>query len=158
MYLKRYHQLEISVSGVWRVLRRHHLNRLPTSQRHKPHKERWRLDEKPQPGLCLQVDVKFISPLAGRPKRLYQHTAIDDCTRLRVLRIHERLNQKTAIQFIDLVLDRLPFKVETVQTDNGGLGVSVDVAPRNWSVSSIFVPVRPDVTGSPAQAGTLRQP
>jgi len=37
-----------------------------------------------------------------------------------VLRIYERLNQKTAIQFIDLVLDRLPFKVETVQTDNGG--------------------------------------
>ena len=37
MYLKRYHQLEISVSGVWRVLRRLHLNRLPSSQRYKPH-------------------------------------------------------------------------------------------------------------------------
>src|SRR6266581_4049968 len=92
----------------------------PRSQRYKPHKERWKLYEKPQPGNCLQVDVKFISPLAGHHKRLYQYTAIDDCTRLRVLRIYERLNQKTAIQFIDLVLDRLPFKVETVQTDNGG--------------------------------------
>jgi len=120
MYLKRYHQLEISVSGIWRVLRRHNLSRLPQSQRYKPHKERWKLYEKPRPGQCLQVDVKFISPIAGHRKRLYQYTAIDDCTRLRVLRIYERLNQKTAIQFIDLVLDRLPFKVETVQTDNGG--------------------------------------
>jgi transposase len=53
MYLKRYHQLEISVSGVWRVLRRRNLNRLPSSQRYKRHKERWRLYEKPQPGQCL---------------------------------------------------------------------------------------------------------
>ena len=37
-----------------------------------------------------------------------------------MLRIYERLNQKTAIQFVDLVFDRLPVKVETVQTDNGG--------------------------------------
>lgn len=49
MHLKRYHQLEISISGVWGVLRRHQLNRLPSSQRYKPHKERWKLDEKPNP-------------------------------------------------------------------------------------------------------------
>ena len=42
-----------------------------------------------------------------------------DRTRLRVLRIYPQNNQKTAIQFIDYVAQRLPFTIETIQTDNG---------------------------------------
>lgn len=119
MYLKRYHDIEISQSGVWRILKRLDLNRLPASQRYKSHDRRWKRYEKPLPGHQLQIDVKFIAPVGGRKKRFYQFTAIDDCTRLRVLRIYERLNQKTAIQFVDYVLEKLPFIVEKVQTDNG---------------------------------------
>ena len=37
MYLKRYHDISISHSGVWRILKRLQLNRLPASQRHKRH-------------------------------------------------------------------------------------------------------------------------
>ncbi|MEU9147265.1 integrase core domain-containing protein [Streptomyces sp. NPDC048349] len=44
---------------------------------------------------------------------------MDDCTRLRVLRIYPRCDQKTAVQFLDYVLERLPFRVEVIQTDNG---------------------------------------
>jgi transposase InsO family protein len=44
---------------------------------------------------------------------------IDDCTRLRVLRIYPHSDQKTAIQFLDYVIARLPFPVEKIQTDNG---------------------------------------
>jgi transposase InsO family protein len=72
------------------------------------------------PGHAVQVDVKFIAPLARTSrKKYYQFTAIDDCTRLRVLPIYDRLNQKTAIQFTDFVLDKFPFRVEVIQTDNG---------------------------------------
>jgi transposase InsO family protein len=49
----------------------------------------------------------------------YQFTAIDDCTRIRVLRIYDRLNQQSAIRFVDYVLEKLPFSVEVIQTDNG---------------------------------------
>ncbi len=63
--------------------------------------------------------MKLIAPLKGTRKRCYRFTAVDDCTRLRVLRLYDRLNEKTAIQFIDYVLERLPFRIETVQTDNG---------------------------------------
>jgi transposase InsO family protein len=119
MYLRRYHEIEVSTSGVWRILKRLAFNRLPTSQRYKRHQDRWKRYEKPQPGHRVQVDVKFIAPLTGVRKRYYQFTAIDDCTRLRVLRIYERLNQKTAIQFMDYVLEKLPFRVDVVQTDNG---------------------------------------
>jgi transposase InsO family protein len=32
---------------------------------------------------------------------------------------YDRLNQKTAIQFVDYALERLPFRVEVIHTDNG---------------------------------------
>ena len=65
--------------------------------------------------------MKFIEPLGqkGPKKRYYQYTAIDDCTRLRVLRAYPRNDQTTAIAFIDHVLSKLPFAIDQVQTDNG---------------------------------------
>jgi transposase InsO family protein len=121
MYLKSYHDIQISNSGVWRILKRLQLNRLPASQRYKRHDKRWKRYEKPLPGHRVQLDVKFIQPLPGAPKakKYYQFTAIDDCTRLRVLRIYDRCTQQTAIQFLDYLLERLPFRVEVIQTDNG---------------------------------------
>jgi transposase InsO family protein len=120
MYLKRYHDIDISDSGVWRILKRLDMNRLPASQRYKRHKDRWKRYEKALPGHRIQIDVKFVTPISGRKKKkYYQFTAIDDCTRLRILRIYDRCNQKTSIQFLDHVLSKLPFKVEIVQTDNG---------------------------------------
>ena len=120
MYLKRYHDIEISQSGVWRILKRLEMNRLPSSQRHKPLERRWKRYEKQQPGHRIQMDVKFIEPLKGaRKPRYYQFTAIDDCTRLRVLRIYDKNNQATAIQFLDYVCQKLPFRIDTIQTDNG---------------------------------------
>jgi transposase InsO family protein len=119
MYLKRYHDIELSPSGIWRILKRLDMSRLPSSQRYRRQRERWKRYEKPEPGHRVQVDVKFISPLPGSRRKYYQFTAIDDCTRLRVLRIYDRLNQKTAVQFLDYVLAKLPFRVERIQTDNG---------------------------------------
>jgi hypothetical protein len=105
MYLKRYHDVQISQSGVWRILQRVDLSRLPAYQRAD---RKWKRYEKPRPGHTVQVDVKFIAPLSSSSrKKYYQFTAIDDCTRIRVLRIY-RLNQKTAIQFADYLLDKFP--------------------------------------------------
>lgn len=108
MYLKRYHEIVVSPSGIWRILKRLEMSRLPSSQRYKRQKERWKRYEKPLPGHAVQVDVKFIAPFAGSRKKHYQFTAIDDCTRLRVLKIYERLNQKTAIDFVDYALGETP--------------------------------------------------
>ena len=67
----------------------------------------------------MQLDVKFLERIPGTRRRLYQFTAIDDCTRIRVLKIYDACNQRTAAQFIDEVVRRLPFRVHVVQTDNG---------------------------------------
>jgi transposase InsO family protein len=122
MYLKRYHDVTVSKSGVWRILKRLDMNRLPSSQRYKTHKQRWKRYEKKRPGHHVQIDVKFLAPIKGKDGRLrkhYQFTAIDDCTRLRVLRVYPRCDMQTAIAFVDYVAERLPFRIDTIQTDNG---------------------------------------
>ena len=118
-YLKRFHQLTVAVSSVHRILVRHDLNRLPANQKHRAHARRWQRYEKPQPGHRLQIDVKFLERIPGTRKRFYQFTAIDDCTRIRVLKVYDACTQGTAIRFMDDVLRRLPFRVQVVQTDNG---------------------------------------
>src|SRR5207244_6207787 len=50
-------------SGVWRILNRLDMNRLPSSQRYRRHVDRWKRYEKPLPGHRVQIDVKFIAPL-----------------------------------------------------------------------------------------------
>src|SRR2546427_11140872 len=40
MYLTRYHELAVSTSGIWRILKRLGLSRLPASQRHGPYHDR----------------------------------------------------------------------------------------------------------------------
>jgi hypothetical protein len=95
MYLNRYHDVTISDSGVWRILKRLDLSRLPASQRYKRLDRRYQRYEKQLPGHQVQIDVKFIAPVPGaKARKYYQFTAIDDCTRLRVLRIYPRLNQR----------------------------------------------------------------
>jgi transposase InsO family protein len=64
--------------------------------------------------------VKFVDAIQGfgRRKKFYQFTAIDDCTRLKVLRLYPHCDMKTAIQFYDYSASRLPFKIQRVQTDS----------------------------------------
>jgi transposase InsO family protein len=64
------------------------------------------------------MDVKFLERIPGTRKRLYQFTAIDDCTRFAcsrsttpATRARRSLRRRG--------LRRLPFRVQVVQTDNG---------------------------------------
>jgi transposase InsO family protein len=118
-YLRRFHQVSLACSSVHRILAKHGMNRLPTNQKYRTHGRRWKRYEKPQPGHRLQLDVKFLERLPSTGRRLYQFTAIDDCTRLRVLKVYDACNQRTAIRFVDDVVRRLPFRVQVIQTDNG---------------------------------------
>jgi transposase InsO family protein len=118
-YLQRYHDVYVSGTGVWRILTRLKMSRLPQNQRYQRMQNRWKRYEKPEPGHRLHVDVKFLERIPEKRGRYYQYTAIDDCTRLRVLKIYDRCNQKTSMQFVDYALSRLPFRAQVIQTDNG---------------------------------------
>ena len=89
-YLQRFHRITVARSSVHRILTRNGLSRLPANQKHCAHGKRWQRYEKPQPGHRLQLDVKFLERIPGTRRRLYQFTAIDDCTRIRVLKVSAR--------------------------------------------------------------------
>lgn len=58
-YLARYHDIKISDAGVYRILRRHGLSKLPRGTRvRKIHTKRY---EQQVPGHQIQVDVKFLT-------------------------------------------------------------------------------------------------
>ena len=118
-YLKRYHDITVSGSGVYRALKRNGYNRLPrNAKRRTVQTVRY---EKQVPGHHIQVDVKFlIFPQPdGTKVRRFQYTAIDDATRIRALKIHEKHNQQNAINFVDHVIRKFPIRIQTVRTDNG---------------------------------------
>ena len=73
----------------------------------------------------MQMNVKFLERIPGTRKRLSRFTAIDDCTRIRVLKVYEVCNQRSAIQFLNEARQRLPFRIQFIQTDNGRVPVRV---------------------------------
>ena len=103
--------MKVSSSGVYSVLKRNTLNRLPTNQRKRSLKA-FKRYEKQVPGHRIQVDVKFLDlqTKQGGKIRRYQYTAIDDATRARVLKIYERHTQKNAIDFVDYFSKRFPLE------------------------------------------------
>jgi transposase InsO family protein len=118
-YLERYHGIKISCSSVYRTLIRNGVGPLPKQVgRRALHTRRY---AKEVPGHHVQVDVKFLSfkTEAGGCARRFQYTAIDDATRIRALKIYPHHNQSSAIDFIDYVVEKFPFRVHTVRTDWG---------------------------------------
>jgi transposase InsO family protein len=118
-YLERYHGITTSASTVYRTLIRNGLSRLPkTTGRRTVHARRY---SKSVPGHHIQVDVKFLKLTrpSGSTVRRFQYTAIDDATRIRALKIYQRHNQQGAIDFIDYVIEKFPFRIHTIRTDRG---------------------------------------
>ena len=116
---KRYPDIKTSDATVYRVCKRHGMNRLPNRVgRRAVHTPRY---EKQVPGHPVQVDVKFLTLTRkkGASVRRYQYTAIDDATRVRALKIYRRHTQANAIDFINYVVEKFPFRIRTIRTDRG---------------------------------------
>ena len=56
---------------------------------------------------------------AGKKIKRFQYTAIDDSTRIRALKVFEKHNQISSIDFMNYVVQKFPFRIHTIQTDNG---------------------------------------
>ena len=118
-YLERYHSFKTSSSSVTRTLKRNGIGPLPRNVgRRALHTHRY---AKQVPGHQVQIDVKFLTLVTtdGKKPRRYQYTAIDDATRIRALKIYQKHNQKSAIDFVDYVMEKFPFRIHTVRTDRG---------------------------------------
>ena len=77
-------------------------------------------------------------------KRLYQFTAIDDCTRMRVLALYSSRSAINAAHFVrNCLLPQFPFPIQRIQSDRGGefIGVEFQDALRDSRIK--FRPNRP---------------
>lgn len=77
------------------------------------------------PGEKVQIDVKFVpyecmSPeLQELGEKYYQYTAIDEYTRMRYTWFTNEHSTYMSSEFVKRVVKYFPFKIKTIQTDNG---------------------------------------
>jgi transposase InsO family protein len=94
-------------------------------KRKRPTRASRRYPELETPGEKVQIDVKEVpyhclKGAARRDgKRLYQWTAIDECTRLRYVFGYEEHTPENSVNFLNRLRKAFPFQIQTVQTDNG---------------------------------------
>lgn len=78
------------------------------------------------PGERIQIDVKYVptncltKDQREAGEKYYQYTAIDEYTRQRVLWASKEHNTYASARFVEVVLKKFPYKIECIQTDNGG--------------------------------------
>jgi len=109
-----------SVTALYRLLRREGVIPPPARKRRRKPKP---YEPVRVPGERIQVDVKYVpkeclvGALSG--KKLYQYTAIDECTRWRYAVIYDELSAWNSMHFVKELIKRFPFEIACVQTDNG---------------------------------------
>ena len=52
-------------------------------------------------------------------QRCFQYTALDDCTRFRVLRLYRRLHHRSSLAFLAELRRAFPFPIQRLQCDHG---------------------------------------
>lgn len=90
-----------------------------------PRKHNRRYPELLTPGEKVQIDVKEVpyhclkGAVKRDGKRLYQWTAIDECTRIRFIYGFEEHTPENSVKFLMMLQKVFPFKIQVIQTDNG---------------------------------------
>src|SRR5690348_7200931 len=75
--------------------------------------------------------------------RCYQFTAIDDCTRMRALKLYANKNAHSAADFLSHALQSFPFPVQRVQTDRGAEFVNEGFQQKLRETFIKFRPINP---------------
>lgn len=61
----------------------------------------------------------FFNDKVGRRVKRFQYTAIDDCTRIRALKVYSAHTQASSTGFLNHVIETFPFRIKMIRTDNG---------------------------------------
>lgn len=74
----------------------------------------------PYPGCKVQIDVKYVpSYCVADDKKYYQYTAKDECSRWTYREMYEEHSTFSSAEFLRHFIEKAPFQVREVQTDNG---------------------------------------
>jgi transposase InsO family protein len=130
--LKRLYNLNLSLATIHKVLKRNAVKPLIRSRRNT--KRRYACSI---PGERVQLDTCKIA------QSLYQYTAVDDCTRYRVLGLYNRRSAPNTLLFIEKLLEEMPFPIQRIQTDRGREFFAVKVQERLMNYGIKFRPIKP---------------
>lgn len=131
--LKRLYSMSLSLASIHKVLSRNKVRPLQKIRR----KNGVKSYNRPIPGDRVQMDTKKLAP--GK----YQYTAIDDCTRWRVLGIYARRSAANSLLFLERILEEFPFPIQRVQTDRGREFFALKVQERLMEYGIKFRPIKP---------------
>ena len=111
-----------SITGLYRCMKR--LGRKAEKAKKPAYKPK-PYEQATLPGEKVQIDVKVVpsSCIVGQAKeqgeKMYQYTAIDECTRFRFIAAFKEQSTYSSMLFLQQLIRRFPFKIHKVQTDNG---------------------------------------
>jgi len=142
--LRRHHDLKLSLDSIHKVLVSSQASPLMRSARRKTRHRYARLI----PGNRVCQRSPEIAP------GCYQYSAMDDCTRYRVLAISFRRTATNTLAFLARVLEEMPFPVQRVQTDRGREFFALSV--QQW-LRDHGIKVRPIKPASPHLNGTVER-
>jgi transposase InsO family protein len=69
------------------------------------------------PGELVEIDVKHV-PGPIKDRKYYQYTAIDTASRWRHLEIFDEETSLHSIEFLKIVMQKFPHKIQAIKTDN----------------------------------------
>lgn len=98
-------------SSLHRLFQRHAISRLPDTKCAKPKKA-----FKTYPIDYLHIDIAEVRTEEGK---LHMFVAIDRTSKAAFVQLHERANTKTAVAFLNDLVEAMPYAIHTVLTDNG---------------------------------------
>ena len=112
-----------TIQGLYYAMRRMGIYTKPPSKKKDKQPSEWVSGT--YPGEKVQIDVKYVpqecmtKELKELNERYYQYTAIDEYTRMRYTWFTNEHSTYTSSEFAKRVKKFYPFKIDTIQTDNG---------------------------------------
>ncbi len=143
--LIRHYELRLSLATIHKTLKRLRVGLLVRLKRKRRGMKRY---SRPIPGNRVQMDTCKIG------KGFYQYTAVDDCTRYKVVALFPKRTAANTLNFLEQVMEEMPFPIQRIQTDRGGEFFAHKVHERMMEWGIKFRPVRP---GSPHLNGKVER-
>ena len=142
--LLRTEGIQLSLATIHKVLKRNNVKPIVIQRR----KKDFLRYSRPVPGDRVQMDTTKIAP------GIYQYTAVDDCSRYRVLAVFKRRSASNTLIFIDQVIEEMPFPIQRIQTDRGTEFFAEKVQRKMMDYGIKF---RPNKPGSPHLNGKVER-
>jgi len=132
-HLFQHHSIRVSPATVARILDKHQCKPIKRYRKNQPLVRYSR----PVPGDRLQLDVCKIK------SGILKYTAIDDCSRSRVLYTYSRRTAANSIAFLEKVLEQFPYPIQRIQTDRGREFFAYAFQEKLMEYSIKFRPIKP---------------